>query len=133
MTPSRRPDANKETLHHMWWRAKDYRYGSREAGRLRAYGAFVIPAMGFNHDLLHKALEPLAPPPSDVCDTIYQIAIETDFSKPYARVRNIVDEVIVEAIAEPSYEQSDHLMMAASHLNAQLGVLTLGTFAGRWE
>lgn len=127
MTPSERPHANKMQDHHLFWRKKEFRYAGKEANRLRHNRAFVIPVIGWRHDMLHKAIEPLSPPPPKICDIVYGVAmVEAADYDPIDRLDSIIGKVVTEAAYEPSPETADNIMQVAFHLVSQSAILRLG-------
>jgi hypothetical protein len=88
--------------------------------------AFIVPVVRATHDHLHSTIEPLTPPPQEVCDTVYEIGLNEPYDKPLIRVANIIDSVAHEAAHEISPLRSDYLMSVAYHLVSQTAILELG-------
>lgn len=123
MTPSKRPGAFETNDHHMFWKAKDYRTFTKESNRLRNYGAFIIPVVRWKHDMLHQRVQPLIVPERRVCNTVYEIALETQNPVQLQRISMIAAQVALDASFEPRPERADQLMEVALHLQGQKGII----------
>lgn len=123
MSHNNRKYEGSVNLHHMFWIRNNYRTPTLK--RLRSLGGLVIPAMTYDHQLLHAQMRPMVVPMKPLAEDIIDFASSVEQVDRFDVANETIGFLHEQAEIHTSDEYAFRAKRLAYHLGKQVGYLSL--------
>ena len=127
-TPHQRPNASKETRHHLLFEKPEWTHWQRPK-QVRELGSYIVGVKRAPHDYIHQVVKPVDIPPPGVLDVMMDVGREyIGWQNDQNRIDRMMDTFAGYAIGTRSPQNAEGMLHVMSSIEAQMSII--GLFKG---